>query len=157
LCCLSFIDLWILINTLVTSNLFIRSHQSFLYQSQTSPTKLNKIISSGTTKEVANWLNMYEDIMHVLYIQFCINMNKMGEKEKYITRLEQFHNQISKFVERGKFDTTNTQIHYHYIVKYPGEGLLYSKYSEGECLLYSKHSGGWFAMRKVYYTTPALQ
>jgi hypothetical protein len=33
-----------------------------------------------------------------------------------------------------------------YIVKYPGEGLLYSKYSEGECLLYSKVSGGRFTI-----------
>ena len=44
-----------------------------------------------------------------------------------------------------------------YLVNFPpGEYLLYSKVSAGEGLLYSKHSGGRFAMRKVYYTTPAL-
>ena len=50
-----------------------------------------------------------------------------------------------------------------YIVNFPpGEYLLYSKVSGGKVYyianipIYSKHSGGRFAMRKVYYTTPAL-
>ena len=53
-----------------------------------------------------------------------------------------------------------------YIVIFsPGEYLLYSKVSGGKVYyvanipkgnVYSKHSGGRFAMRKVYYTTPAL-
>jgi hypothetical protein len=37
----------------------------------------------------------------------------------------------------------------YYIVKYPGEGLLCSNYSEG-------NSGGMFAIRKVYYTKPVV-
>jgi hypothetical protein len=56
-----------------------------------------------------------------------------------------------------------------YIVNFPpGEYLLFSKVSGGKvnyraniprgwgCLLYSKHSEGRFAMRRVYYTTPAV-
>ena len=56
-----------------------------------------------------------------------------------------------------------------YIVNFPpGDYLLYSKVSGGKVYyianipkgnvyyIVSKHSGGRFAIRKIYYTTPAL-